>query len=338
MSSVDPANADAANAPADPPLPCPKCQRTTDSLKQYSVPTVLFIVIAWAVRRSTEVACPSCMRKTVLRQTLINVPTANILWPFVILPYAGIEFYRSSRKGHSTEIRKRLFPEQFPAPVTAAFDRAASETASRDVARVVGFLKIVAGMIAIGAIGYFLFGFWYDWGAMIWALAVLAAAGVGAACALVISGVGSFRTAPFARKALVHLSLVGAAAFLAASPLVARLYWKYQAAGYAAYDHYAYLHRIPPQLWTAEGVKGLVDWKESVLASSDRGNTTYDGAHDAYGDLRRILNDLMSHHGGEAEFQPLVARIETLLDKYSLATSDEMPASPLGPFDDIPSK
>lgn len=318
------------DAPADPPLPCPKCQRPTDSLKQYSVPTVLFIVIAWAVRRSTEVACPSCMRKTVLRQTLINVPTANILWPLVIVPYAGIQLYRASRKGHSTEVRKRLWPEQYPAAAPVA-----PLTMGPGARRFLGFLKIVVGMAAITAIGYFLFEYWYDWGTTIWAFAALAAVGVGVACALIMSGIGSFRTAPFTRKALGQLGFVGAAAFLALSPLAASAYWKSLEADWAVNNKYEYMHRLPPMFWTAEGVAGLVDWKEDVLASASGRDTGFDSARDAYRDLRDILNDVTSHHGGEAEFQPVVERIETLLEKYKRLDRSLPPdAMPAEPFDD----
>jgi hypothetical protein len=333
MSSVDPANADAANAPADPPLPCPKCQQQTDSLKQYSVPTVLFIVIAWAVRKSTEVACPSCMRKTVLRQTLINVPTANILWPLVIVPYAGIEFYLASRKGHSTEIRKRLWPEQYPA---AAATPVAMGPGAR---RFLGFLKIVAGMAAIAAMGYFLFRYWYDWGTTIWAFAALAAAGVGVAFAMVMSGVGAFRTESFAPSALVRMGVAGAAVFLAISPFAARAYWKSQEVDLAARDAFAYLHRLPAQFWTPGGVTELIDWKANVLSSSGRDESSRYTAQGAYDDLRYILADVKTHHGGDEAFQAIVARIEGLLVEYKrfdqFAAPDD---APMGPFDDTPAK
>ncbi|MBM3994745.1 MAG: hypothetical protein FJ303_11415 [Planctomycetes bacterium] len=94
--------------PHDGPLPCPQCSESTDSLKYYSVPFVLFFWIAgtWSLRN--EIGCPSCIRKSILLYGLINIVTANLLWPFIILPWTLINLARSFTSGHSSSVHELL--------------------------------------------------------------------------------------------------------------------------------------------------------------------------------------------------------------------------------------
>jgi hypothetical protein len=41
------------------------------------------------------------MRSDLLIKLVINVPLANILWPFLIMPWTCVQFVRSFTEGHS---------------------------------------------------------------------------------------------------------------------------------------------------------------------------------------------------------------------------------------------
>lgn len=94
-------------------LPCPHCRQPTDSLKSYRLPQLfLCLWIAFSVRHDQVTACPTCMRKTLLKRTLINILPANIVWPFVIVPWMGIAGLMTLTHGHSSSVYKRLGMER----------------------------------------------------------------------------------------------------------------------------------------------------------------------------------------------------------------------------------
>ena len=70
--------------------------------------TIVFILIAAQVQSRDEVGCPSCIRRAILNFALRNLITANILWPFVILPMSVVHLLRSYMKGHSAFILKNI--------------------------------------------------------------------------------------------------------------------------------------------------------------------------------------------------------------------------------------
>src|SRR3954463_5668933 len=79
---------------------CPCCCRSTDDLKSYDVPYILFlwVYVVWNTGRVT--ACPSCMRRTLLRRLLISIPLSNVLFPFSAVIYLS-HLLATRSKGHS---------------------------------------------------------------------------------------------------------------------------------------------------------------------------------------------------------------------------------------------
>lgn len=89
---------------------CPECGKMTDSLKLYRLPA-LWVSLFVYLRYSTKghVCCPSCMRKKILLHGFTyNIITANIYWPFLILPWSVVNLCRTYSKGHSKEIADML--------------------------------------------------------------------------------------------------------------------------------------------------------------------------------------------------------------------------------------
>ncbi len=87
---------------------CPHCHAETDSMKYYTMPIFLFIFVAWMSWSKDELACPSCMRGKIAGYCALNIVTANVIWPFIILPWTIINVLRSCTKGHSSGVQELL--------------------------------------------------------------------------------------------------------------------------------------------------------------------------------------------------------------------------------------
>src|SRR5262249_3404466 len=95
--------------PEWPQLPCPTCGQLTDSLKQYAnFPHLVVFLLFFAVsQRATYVGCPSCMRAKIATQMLINLLTANIISPIILLIQACF-LIPTFMKGHSKSIKNLI--------------------------------------------------------------------------------------------------------------------------------------------------------------------------------------------------------------------------------------
>ena len=60
-------------------MECPQCKKTTDSLKSCDLITVVFLFVHIVWNHHTETACPSCMRPILLKHSLFNLFSANLL-------------------------------------------------------------------------------------------------------------------------------------------------------------------------------------------------------------------------------------------------------------------
>ena len=89
-------------------IACPHCNAETDSLKYYNMPIFLFLFVVWMSWSKDELACPSCMRGKIAGYCALNIVTANILWPFIILPWTIINLLRSFTRGHSNGVQDLL--------------------------------------------------------------------------------------------------------------------------------------------------------------------------------------------------------------------------------------
>ncbi len=89
-------------------IPCPQCQQPSDSIKCYRLGFIVFLFLFAVHQTKNEIGCPSCIRKALATSGAINLITANILWPFIILPWYVILLICSFTKGHSKEVLKLL--------------------------------------------------------------------------------------------------------------------------------------------------------------------------------------------------------------------------------------
>lgn len=100
-----------AESEADQAVPfvmffCPRCRRLTDSLKYFKLfEFFLFLLVFGAGAQGAYYkACPSCMRKVILKKlTLINIIPANLAWPVIFVIHA-VYFAKTYQRGHSKEI------------------------------------------------------------------------------------------------------------------------------------------------------------------------------------------------------------------------------------------
>ena len=96
----------------DVEFPCPVCGETTKSLKQYQFLSWGVFYLAGMIYRTIYYqACPGCMRKWLAQRTAINMIPTNILWPFVVVPWAVVLFVSTYSKGHTPDLLRRLTEE-----------------------------------------------------------------------------------------------------------------------------------------------------------------------------------------------------------------------------------
>jgi hypothetical protein len=90
-------------------LACPHCGKMTTSLKHYTMVkylVFLYFFAFWGTQKHT--ACPICMRKELGLKTLVNLVPANLLWPFLVLPWNAVLFCMTFSDGHSAAIHNAL--------------------------------------------------------------------------------------------------------------------------------------------------------------------------------------------------------------------------------------
>lgn len=89
---------------APPALCCQVCGVSTENLKAGVSFVILFAyMFAW-VWRKQSMACPKCTRKNVYKLALINLLSANLIWPIVVVPICLIQWVSSFRTGHSRAV------------------------------------------------------------------------------------------------------------------------------------------------------------------------------------------------------------------------------------------
>lgn len=89
-------------------LPCPRCLRVTPSLKSYRMPAfVLFLVVAAGAQHATYTCCPSCMRKNIALNFVLNLLPANVAM-ILLGPLYLVHFLRTFTSGHSRAIEEKI--------------------------------------------------------------------------------------------------------------------------------------------------------------------------------------------------------------------------------------
>ena len=87
---------------------CPVCQEPTDSLKRLRVMYLFIFLILFVQGGGVDhTACPSCMRQFIVKRTLINIVTANLVWPIVLI-FNGVQAMKTFSSGPSESIRKEF--------------------------------------------------------------------------------------------------------------------------------------------------------------------------------------------------------------------------------------
>ena len=90
-------------------IACPRCGIPSESVKSYTMMSFLiFIFIGAWWRTKRVVACASCMRSELLTSTLINVFTANVLSPIVLI-WHGVLLAMTFQEGHSADVAKHIY-------------------------------------------------------------------------------------------------------------------------------------------------------------------------------------------------------------------------------------
>jgi hypothetical protein len=86
---------------------CPVCQKPTDSMKRLRVLTMIFLVLIIQGRGVDYTSCPSCMRRFILKRTLVNIVTANLIYPIVLISHVT-QLLRTFTPGPSESIKKEF--------------------------------------------------------------------------------------------------------------------------------------------------------------------------------------------------------------------------------------
>jgi hypothetical protein len=70
--------------------PCPRCGKSSNKIYHMQMGAVLFLFVYARADFRYESGCRTCMRRAILRFAFVNLITANIMWPFFILPMSGL--------------------------------------------------------------------------------------------------------------------------------------------------------------------------------------------------------------------------------------------------------
>jgi HEAT repeat protein len=88
--------------PDETSVVCPRCWRTTDSLKVNEIPNIVFLAVYIAWNHDTVVACPACMRSALAKRCAAAIPLTNILFPAIAVVYVAY-YLGTFAKGHSSQ-------------------------------------------------------------------------------------------------------------------------------------------------------------------------------------------------------------------------------------------
>lgn len=98
------------------PLPCPCCRKPTRSLRRHQVVVFcLFFFVGAFFQKGLRTGCPSCIRGTIWKWTLLNAVPANLVWLCGLLPVAIWWTVASFFRGHSALVVEAHLPDPDPA-------------------------------------------------------------------------------------------------------------------------------------------------------------------------------------------------------------------------------
>lgn len=92
----------------EPPLNikivCSHCHQPSENIKRFRIMWILFMFFAAGSETHIITACDRCMRRKIVINAVFNILTANILWPFIILPMSIYQFIRTYEPGHDDSV------------------------------------------------------------------------------------------------------------------------------------------------------------------------------------------------------------------------------------------
>jgi endogenous inhibitor of DNA gyrase (YacG/DUF329 family) len=104
-------------------IKCPVCGQPTANLKRYrTFDRFIFLFIAAWARPAIHVACPSCMRKILLKKAFspLDILMGNVAWILFVIPMCLVQCIATTTKGHSKSIRESPMYKQFQMRMQAA--------------------------------------------------------------------------------------------------------------------------------------------------------------------------------------------------------------------------
>jgi hypothetical protein len=90
-------------------LECPECDRETGALKEFHFVDEYFSIVLYHKWTMTDcLACPRCMQLHLLKRLGVTIFTANIAWPFFLLPHYSYLLALTFVPRHSKSIQKEF--------------------------------------------------------------------------------------------------------------------------------------------------------------------------------------------------------------------------------------
>lgn len=318
-----PASGLAPDAPATHPIPCPRCGKPSESIKSLDSAILLFIVIGWSLQKSKVIGCPTCCQKALVGKAAVNVVTANVLWPIIILPMTAIGLKKSTVPGHDASVLSAL---NLPVPTgTSTAPARPLQEAHPFLCRVIGSVQLFLGF-AIGVFMMLLVSEEYFRTANARTTSALVG-GIGLTFVSYLLVTGVSRLALRVPGAIVRMAAAvagGIACWLMMDPLVAAT-WRLREPGFAnvaiespySYEGENYTWKVPPQFWTAAPIMSLAEH-----------------AYESY-EIDNLLEKVREYHSADPEFAPIIKLLQEKQAKHSPAATAE-PAPELSPSTETP--
>jgi hypothetical protein len=83
---------------------CPNCGQPSENIRRLTLIRVIFIFIGAHWQTTKYTMCVKCLREQILSNGLLNILTANVMFPFIVLPWSIIAFLLTFQKGHSQDV------------------------------------------------------------------------------------------------------------------------------------------------------------------------------------------------------------------------------------------
>jgi hypothetical protein len=94
-------------------ITCPDCGEATENMKRTNVFSMIFLGVGARWQTVEVTCCPACTRKRLLKNGAINIVTANLMWPLMILPVTLYQYASSYKSGHDARIVSDIRSVQF---------------------------------------------------------------------------------------------------------------------------------------------------------------------------------------------------------------------------------